>query len=100
MAKDFKEALEDFNDSVIAQQLLGDWEGFFSQGDVRQVNQNLSTHEKLEKLLLELKEWVILKSNELEEFEGEELVRLKGEAVGCMYAIRELYTYFNELQNT
>lgn len=101
MNKEFKKALEVFNDSIIAHQLTGSDENVFPKSwQKRDVPIETPVQKKLEMLYEELMGWVILKSQEMDEFEGEDLIRLRGEAVGCMYAIRELKSHFVELKNT
>lgn len=92
----FKIALSKFSDSVIAQQLQGVFDSPFPKIWLQApTDDSLNTQERLNLLKDELKNWVILKCRELDEFEGEELERIWGEAVGCMFAIRELEKYFD-----
>lgn len=102
MDSEFKKALDVFDDSIISQQLLDMFENPFGDNDCKpKLTSDDPYQERLIILLTELKDWVILKSQEMQEFEGEDLIRLHGEAVGCMYAIRELQRCFSsELQNT
>ena len=95
--KEFKQALSKFSDSVIAQQLTGEFNSPFPKTWSQDpIDASLSIEKRLNLLKEELRGWVILKSQELEEFEEEELERIWGEAVGCMYAIRELERHFSE----
>lgn len=101
MDSEFKEALEVFEDSIIAQQLLGITGASLPKTWQKPVIDTPETvQERLHLLASELRGWVILKSQEMKEFEGEDLVRLRGEAVGCMYALRELQRHFSECDNT
>ncbi|BCE01982.1 hypothetical protein [Marinicellulosiphila megalodicopiae] len=95
---EYENALKVFlNNSIIAQQLLG--EDDTPKSWKKSPLDNVDNNERLSILLNELKGWVVLKSEELEEFEGDDLIRLTGEAVGCMYAIRELEFCFPELKS-
>ncbi|TCS34664.1 hypothetical protein [Reinekea marinisedimentorum] len=95
MEDEYKKALNVFKDSVLAQQLLKSFNNpFANECEAVEVEGDLSNLKKLEILSKELKSWVILKSKEMEEFEGDDLHRIEGEAVGCMYAIRELEALF------
>lgn len=94
--QEYSEALTLFSKtSVIAQQLLNDETNLLPKAwqqaprKPTQIDQN-----RFNELLSKLQGWVSLKAAEMNEFEGEDLIRLHGEAVGCMYAIRELLHHF------
>ena len=94
----FKKALEIFKESMIAQQLLEIYNGPASQEwPASSVDQDKSIQDRLKMLSIELQQWIILKSQEVDEYEGDDLIRLEGEAVGCMYALRELQKHVGEL---
>jgi hypothetical protein len=80
---EFRKALEVFNDSIIAQQLLDLIESPFpKEMQSLPIDRSTPMEPRLEMLAVELKAWVILMLQEMNEYEGE--IRLQGEAVGCM----------------
>jgi hypothetical protein len=95
---EFTSAVQRFStSSVIAQQLLGTSDEFPSAALKKPADTTRPVLDRARELLQELEEWVILKSQELDEFEGENLVRVRAEAHSGMYAIRELLRCLPEL---
>jgi len=91
----FESALRRFGDSMIAQQLLGEWDGPFPRTWLQDpIDPSLPMDQRIELLSAELEGWIELKADELDEFDGPDLERLRGEAVGAMYALRELRRHF------
>ena len=94
---EFESALRRFDEFMLANQLLGEYNYIFPESrKLAEIDQALPLSEKIDLYVEELKGWIMLKSQELDEFDGEDLVRLRGEAVGCMYALRELRRFFQE----